>query len=183
MHDAFSQCKHAWMIELRKQKGWMEHAFSQVPDEQIHQRCLPGVNPPSVIITHVAGSLQSRFTDFLTTDGEKDWRNREAEFVIGNENREELRTRWEAGWSVAFASIEALTESDVMRAITIRAEPLNVAVAITRAIGHCAYHTGQMMLICRSLAGTDNWQWTTIAPGKSAAFKKAMQEKFGEDSA
>lgn len=178
MTHTFANIQSAWLTEFHKQKHWVEHAFSQVPDEKIHDRCLPGVNPPSIILKHLAGSLKSRFTDFLTTDGEKDWRDRDGEFALGNESRAALMRVWEDGWSVAIGAVEALTEQDMAATITIRTEPMLVPVAITRAIGHCAYHTGQMMLICRTLTGEQHWKWATVAPGQSQAFKTAMREKF-----
>lgn len=172
----------AWLAELRKQKQWAEHAAGQVPDEALHTAIAPGTNPVSVIMKHLAGSLRSRFTDFLTTDGEKDWRNRDAEFALGNESREEILAIWNRGWQTAIGEIEALTEADLARTVTIRSQPHTVPEAVTRAIAHCAYHTGQLMLISRILVGNESWHWATIAPGKSEAFRREMQERHGGEA-
>ncbi len=182
MADVASLCKEAWLTELRKQKGWIEHAFAQVPDEKIHSRALANVNPPSVIIKHVGGSLRSRFTDFLTSDGEKDWRDRDSELTPGSESRAELLDIWEQGWTVTLEAIEALSQADMARTVTIRSEPMSVPIAITRAIGHCAYHAGQMMIICRSIVGDEQWHWKTIAPGASREFTASMRKRFPHDA-
>ncbi len=179
MSAGFAETKSAWLAELRKQKAWVEKAVAQLPDDRLHTPIAPSTNPVSVIMKHLAGSLRSRFTDFLTTDGEKDWRHRDSEFVVGNEPREEIMALWERGWSVALGAVEALAEADMARTVTIRAEPHTVALAVTRAIGHCAYHTGQIMLISRLLAGDSGWEWVTIAPGKSAEFRRQMSDRFG----
>ncbi|MDQ7012925.1 MAG: DUF1572 family protein [Planctomycetota bacterium] len=169
----------AWLTELRKQKQWAEHAVTQVPDDKLHATIAPGTNAVSVVMKHLAGSLRSRFTDFLTTDGEKDWRNRDAEFALGNESREEVLVIWNRGWQTAIDAIEALTEADLARTVTIRSQPHTVPEAVTRAIAHCAYHTGQIMLISRILVGNERWNWATIAPGKSEEFRREMGEGFG----
>ncbi|MFG0260099.1 MAG: DUF1572 family protein [Phycisphaerales bacterium JB041] len=171
--------KSSWLAELRKQKQWAEHAAGQVPESKLHTPIVPGTNPVSIIMKHLAGSLRSRFTDFLTTDGEKDWRNRDSEFAPGTESREEILAIWNRGWQVALDAVESLTEADMARTVTIRSEPHSVPLAVTRAIAHCAYHTGQIMLISRILVGNESWQWATIAPGKSEAFRQAMRERHG----
>ncbi len=169
----------AWLAELRKQKQWAEHAVAQVPDEKLHQAIVPGTNTVSIIMKHLAGSLRSRFTDFLTTDGEKDWRNRDAEFAPGGETREEIITIWNHGWQTALDAIGALREADLDRTVTIRSQPHTVPEAVTRAVAHCACHTGQIMQISRILAGNVRWNWATIAPGKSEEFRQEMKARFG----
>lgn len=179
MADTFDQVKVSWLAELQKQKGWAEHAAAQVPDEKLHTPIAPDTNPVSVIMKHLAGSLRSRFTDFLTTDGEKDWRDRESEFVVGYEPREELMAIWSRGWDMVLGAVEALTEADTSRTVTIRSEPHTIPLAVTRAIAHCAYHTGQIMLVSRILAGNEGWRWATIAPGKSEEFRREMGARHG----
>ena len=173
----------AWLAELRKQKAWAERAFAQLPDDKLHTPIAPETNPVSVIMKHLAGSLRSRFTDFLTADGEKDWRDRDTEFLVGAESREEILAIWDRGWGTVLDAVGALTDADMGRAVTIRAEPHSVPEAVTRAIAHCAYHTGQIMLLSRILAGSEGWDWTTIAPGKSEEFRRAMTERFAPDGA
>jgi hypothetical protein len=178
MRTTLDRTKSAWLAELHKQKAWAEHAAAQVPDDKLHHAIAPGTNPVSVIMKHLAGSLRSRFTDFLTTDGEKDWRNRDAEFALGNESREELLAIWNRGWATALEAVEALTEADLARTVTIRSEPHTVPLAVTRAIAHCAYHTGQIMLISRVIVGNENWHWATVEPGKSEEFRREMGDRF-----
>lgn len=180
MHTPSDSFRSAWLAEFRKQKSWAEKAAGQVPDDLLHTPIAPSTNPVSVIMKHLAGSLRSRFTDFLTTDGEKDWRDRDSEFVVGDESREEIMAIWERGWSAALEAVEALTEADMGRTVTIRSEPHTVPLAVNRAIGHCAYHTGQIMLISRILQGGEGWQWSTIKPGQSEAFRERMRRAHGD---
>lgn len=179
MTSTLETVRFAWLAEFRKQKQWAEHAAAQVPDDKLHAAIAPGTNPVSVVMKHLAGSLRSRFTDFLTTDGEKDWRHRDTEFVVGNESRDEILAIWNRGWQAALDAVEALTEADMSRTVTIRSEPHTVPMAVTRAIAHCAYHTGQIMLISRVLAGSEDWNWATIPPGGSEEFRQQMREKHG----
>lgn len=179
MHPPHDTVRSAWLGEFRKQKAWAEHAAGQVPDDRLHVAVAPGTNPVSVIMKHLAGSLRSRFTDFLTTDGEKPWRQRDREFVVGHEPRERLMAIWEEGWSAALGAVGSLREEDLGRVVTIRGEPHTVAQAVTRAVAHCAYHTGQIMLVSRMLVGSEGWRWATIAPGKSEEFREQMERRFG----
>ncbi|MFG0315251.1 MAG: DUF1572 family protein [Phycisphaerales bacterium] len=179
MSSAFEKTRSSWLAELGKQKRWAEHAAGQVPDGLLHKAIAPGTNPVSVIMKHLAGSLRSRFTDFLTSDGEKEWRDREGEFIVGNEPRAEIMAVWERGWGVALGAVGALTEGDMERTVTIRSEPHTVPLAVVRAIGHSAYHTGQIMLVSRILAGSEGWAWATIAPGRSEEFRREMGERHG----
>ncbi len=112
-----------------------------------------------MIMKHVAGNLLSRWTDFLTTDGEKPWRNRDDEFMDSFASRHELLTYWESGWQRLFETLESLTAEDVLKTVTIRGEPHSAPLAISRSLAHCAYHIGQIIMIARILAGN---QWTTI---------------------
>src|SRR5262249_4920243 len=120
---------------------------------------------------HLAGNLASRWTDFLTSDGDKPWRDRDAEFVIGpDDTRARLLDAWEAGWAVLFQTLSGLTEADLTRRVTIRGEGHTVLQAIDRSLPHAAYHTGQIVYLARLLK-TDGWQWLTIPPGQSQQVK------------
>ena len=114
----------------------------------------------------MGGNLLSRWTDFLTTDGEKPSRNRESEFEDWPGDRESLLTYFDDGWSLWRKSIETLTNADVSKTVTIRGEPHTVPLAIERSLTHTAYHVGQIMLIARSVHDGD-WNWLTIRPGGS----------------
>jgi hypothetical protein len=111
--------------------------------------------------------LLSRWTDFLTTDGDKPWRDRDAEFVIGPaDTRAALMEKWEQGWNALLQTLVDLTEADWLKTITIRGEPHSVLQAIHRSLTHTTYHVGQIVFLCRLLK-TDDWTWITIPPGKS----------------
>jgi hypothetical protein len=122
---------------------------------------------------HMAGNMRSRWTDFLTSDGEKPWRNREEEFADDIGSREQLETLWEEGWSVLFETLLSLAEVDLSRVVEIRGKPHTVARAISRQLGHYAYHVGQIMLIARILAG-ERWTMLTIPRGESGNYNQRV---------
>jgi hypothetical protein len=122
---------------------------------------------------HVSGNLLSRFTDFLTSDGEKPWRDRDDEFVDTFASRQEMLDFWERGWSCLFATLESLQPADLHQHVNIRGEAHSVPLAIQRSLAHCGYHVGQIMLIARILAG-DNWQTITIPRGASASYNQKV---------
>src|SRR5262245_61371624 len=125
-----------------------------------------GSNSVAVIMRHIAGNLISRWTDFLTTDGEKPTRKRDAEFEDWPGPRKTLERHFFVGWQVWRAAIESLTSEDLTKTVTIRGEPHSVPLAIERSLTHTAYHVGQIMIIAR-LVHTGDWQWQTIRPGGS----------------
>ncbi len=170
----------AWLTEFRKQKSYIDNAAAQLTDDQFRARPTPDLNSVQLVIRHLAGNLRSRWTDWLTTDGEKPDRKRESEFIDDGESRESLMKRYEAGWKLALDAIAALTPADLARTITIRSEPHSVPLAINRQLAHCAYHAGQVMLIARSLVGNAGWKWQTVPPGGTAAFNKAMADQHGQ---
>jgi hypothetical protein len=121
----------------------------------------------------VAGNLLSRWTDFLTADGEKPWRNRDDEFVDSLRTRDEFTAYWNSGWQRLFDTLDGLSAADLCKTVTIRGEPHTVPLAIQRSLTHCAYHVGQIVLIARILAG-ENWTTITIPRGASAAFNQRV---------
>jgi hypothetical protein len=164
------------LIAFRSNKNWAEKATAQLPDEQLHVALDPNTNCIAVIMKHVAGNLLSRWTDFLTTDGEKPWRNRDDEFVDSFTQRSDLMAYWEQGWNRLIETLGTLTPSDLSGTVLIRGEPHSVPLAIHRSLAHCGYHVGQIILIARILAG-DNWQTITIPRGKSASFNQKVWGK------
>jgi hypothetical protein len=122
---------------------------------------------------HVGGNLLSRWTDFLTTDGEKSWRNRDDEFVDTFENRDKLISYWESGWQTLFDSLSVLSGEDLGKNVTIRGELHSVPLAMQRSLAHTTYHIGQIILISRILAG-DNWTTITIPRGGSSNFNQRV---------
>jgi len=150
-----------------KQRELAEKAYQQLSDELFFTKPAEHSNSVANIIKHVAGNLKSRWTDFLTTDGDKPTRDRDGEFVIGPEDtRERLLTQWSEAWTLLDDTIAALEESDWLRTITIRGEPHSVLQAIHRSLTHSACHVGQITYLARMLK-TDDWRWITIAPGQS----------------
>lgn len=159
---------------FRTQKTLAEKAIAQVPDHLLHTPLTPDTNSLAVIIKHMSGNLLSRFTDFLTTDGEKPWRNRDNEFIEDHAPREEILRRWEEGWSCLFAALAPLSDSDLERTVTIRSEPHTVALALARALAHQSYHIGQIVQLCRVHAHGQPWSTLTIPRGGSADFNTSM---------
>jgi uncharacterized damage-inducible protein DinB len=159
------------LFSFRKQKELAEKAFRQVEDEDFCQKPGEHSNSIAIIIKHVAGNLASRWTDFLTTDGDKPWRDRDAEFVIGPEDsKERLLAAWETGWAALLQTLAGLHEEDLLKKVTIRREEHTVFQAIHRSLTHTAYHVGQIVYLSR-LVTKEGWQWITIPPGQSRQAK------------
>lgn len=156
-------------LELRRYKTLAESAMAQV-DESALNRATPGFdNSIAIIVWHISGNLKSRFTDFLTTDGEKPWRHRDEEFVARSVGRAELLAKWEEGWAVLLATLAAMTDEDLTRTISIRKEAMPAQDALLRALAHVAYHVGQIVYIAKAAKG-EAWNFLSIAPGKSEEF-------------
>jgi hypothetical protein len=158
---------------FKQNKAWADKAIAQLPDDKLHVALDPNTNSIAVIMKHVAGNLLSRWTDFLTTDGEKPDRNRDGEFVDTFTGRAELLAYWESGWQRAVDSLTALTPADAARIVVIRGEPHSVPLAVQRSLAHCGYHVGQIIQIARILAG-EKWSTITIPRGGSAEFNRKV---------
>src|ERR1039458_6401238 len=128
-----------------------EGALAQVSDEQLFTVLDPEMNSIAIIVKHMAGNMRSRWTNFLTADGEKPDRERDAEFMQPPSNREEMMTMWESAWSCLFAALEPLTSEDMTRTVSIRGEAHSVMQAINRQITHYAYHCGQIVFLAKHL--------------------------------
>jgi len=139
--------------QFRGHKRLTEGAMAQITDEELFVALDAEANSIAVIIKHLAGNMRSRFTDFLTTDGEKPDRHRDQEFEIGAETtRAEVMKWWEEGWARVFAAVDGLTPEDVTRAVTIRGEPHTVLQAVNRQIAHYAYHCGQIVFLAKQFS-------------------------------
>lgn len=160
-------------------KGLADKAMMQVNDEQLQWQPNEASNSIEIIVKHMAGNMLSRWTDFLTADGEKPWRDRESEFEGGYANREALLQHWESGWRCLFDAIEPLTEADLERIIYIRNEGHTVVEAINRQLAHYAYHVGQIVYLARLLAN-ESWRSLSIPRGGSEVFNA---EKFAQEKA
>lgn len=161
---------------FRYYRGLGEKAFAQISDEHIHWQPSPDSNSVAVIVKHLSGNMLSRFTNFLTEDGEKAWRDRDAEFENDFADKAEMLAAWNAGWDCFFAAVDPLTEADLGRIVYIRNEGHTVLEALDRQLSHYAYHIGQLVYLCKLLAG-ENWQTLSIAKGGSQGFN---EEKFGQ---
>ncbi|MBZ5573749.1 MAG: DUF1572 domain-containing protein [Acidobacteriia bacterium] len=164
--------------EVRRQfRGYQrlgEGAIAQLKDEELLATVDPESNSVAIIIKHLAGNMRSRFTDFLTTDGEKPDRHRDQEFELNSvPARTEVMRWWEDGWSRVFSAIEALKPEDLMRTVTIRGEPHTVLQAINRQLAHYAYHVGQIVFLAKHLRSSE-WKSLSIPRGKSEEFKRKL---------
>ena len=164
---------------FRYYKKLGERAMAQCPDEGLFTMLDAESNSIAIVVKHMAGNMRSRWTDFLTSDGEKPDRNRDNEFEGAPATRAELLELWERGWKLLFGALEPLSDADLTRTITIRAEPHSVTQAINRQIAHYSYHVGQIVYLARHFAG-GKWQTLTIPKRKSAEFNK--QVAAGEKS-
>jgi len=159
--------------EFRHQRTLAERAIAQLEPAQLHAVLHEDGNSIAVVMKHMAGNMVSRWTDFLTTDGEKPWRNRDGEFVDDFASRAQLDAHWERGWATLFATLESLSDADLDRTVTIRGEPHTVARALLRQVGHYGYHVGQIVAQARALRGRD-WQSLSIPRGGSDAYNRRM---------
>ncbi len=162
---------------MADQRRLAEMALAQASDAAFVEP-LGSVDPLAVQVKHLTGSLRSRFTDFMTTDGEKPDRDRDREFVIGRgDTRETLTAAWDDAWDTADAAIGALTPTDLGRTVTIRSEPHTVLEALLRALAHASYHTGQIVLLAKHHAG-DGWRTLSVPRGESEAYTAQMRSRF-----
>ncbi len=158
---------------FRYYKKLAEGAMEQVTDDQLTAVLDPEMNSISQIAKHMSGNMRSRWTDFLTSDGEKPFRNRDDEFMAPPATREDLMKMWDDGWECVFNALEPLTESDAGRTITIRGEPHSVMQAINRQLAHYAYHCGQIVFLAKHL-NSESWRSLSIPRSASAAFNQAV---------
>jgi len=162
--------------EFEKYRRMAERAAAQVPEPRWFERLDPESNSVAMVMKHLAGNMRSRWTDFLTTDGEKPDRNRDNEFEDETDDVASIRARWDAGWACLFAALDPLTPADLSRTVTIRGEPHTVAQAIQRQLTHYAYHVGQIVLLAKHEAGPA-WKTLSIARGKSRDYDVAKDGK------
>jgi uncharacterized damage-inducible protein DinB len=157
-------------MEFRRHKSLADRAIGALDDDAFFRQPAAQVNSVAIVVKHLAGNLLSRWTDFLTTDGDKPSRNRDGEFVIDpQDSRSHLFSQWEAGWNALLGTVDALSEEDLRKMVTIRGEPHTVQQALLRGMTHVAYHVGQITYLSR-LSKPDA-PWLTIAPGQSRTHK------------
>lgn len=162
---------------LKYYKELGDKTFDQLSnDEDLHFRPNDESNSIAQMIQHMAGNMISRWTDLLTTDGEKKWRDRDAEFEINDTGRQALKAYWEKGWDCCLSTLEGLCEDDLLKTIHIRGEALLVVDAINRQLAHYPYHVGQIIYLAKII---QNEQWTSLSipKGRSKQFNTGMKDK------
>jgi Protein of unknown function (DUF1572) len=153
-----------------------DNTFIQLTDADFHYQPNEESNSIAIIIQHTAGNMLSRWTDFLTTDGEKNWRNRDTEFEEQHLSKQQLIEVWEKGWQCCLGTLKSLTENDLLATVNIREEGLLVVDAINRQLAHYPYHVGQIIYVARLIKNT-NWQNLSIPKGQSVAFNQQMNKR------
>jgi hypothetical protein len=156
---------------FRNYKKLAERAIEQVSDEEFFTAIDDEANSIAVVVKHIAGNLRSRWTDFLTSDGEKPDRNRDAEFELIDDTRESLMQFWDDGWQVLFGALEPLSPEDFSKTITIRGEPHSVVEAINRQLTHYSYHIGQIVLLAKHFRSSE-WKTLSVPKNRSAEFNQ-----------
>ncbi len=158
--------------EYQKYRTAADKAVAQVHDDADFNRILaPNGNSIAMVMRHVGGNFTSRFTDFLSSDGEKPWRNRDTEFSEGPFTRADVDQLWNSGWNILMAEVGKLTDADLERTVTIRGQTLTVHEALARSLAHVAMHVGQIILLARILA-SEEWKWITIPKGQSEQYNR-----------
>src|SRR5262245_16933489 len=158
--------------EWRRYQILGDRTLEQVHDDELGRNGPGDGNSIAVIVWHIAGNLKSRFTDFLTADGEKPWRHRDSEFLPrAGVTRAEVLAVWNEGWRILFDALEPLTDEDLSRAVVIRRESCRVHEALLRLLAHTSYHVGQVVYLAKSFRGNE-WDYLTIPPGKSEEYNQ-----------
>jgi hypothetical protein len=155
--------------EYRRYKSLGEGTFSQLEPRDLVAKTAPESLSIAQIVWHVSGNLESRFTDFLTTDGEKPWRDRESEFAERSPSRKEMLSKWERGWSILFQALAPLTDRHLAGSVTIRGIVMTVGEALERSLAHTSYHVGQITFAGKMLR-REEWKYLSIPPGQTAAY-------------
>jgi uncharacterized damage-inducible protein DinB len=164
--------------EYRRYRKLGSGTLEQLDRRRLTERVSRESSSVATIVWHVAGNLESRFTDFLTTDGEKPWRDREDEFADRDASPEEVAEKWARGWEVLESALAELTDDDLPRTVTIRGVAHSVSEALHRSLAHTAYHVGQMTFLGKMLCGQD-WTYLSIAPGGTVAYNENPTREKG----
>lgn len=157
---------------LKYYKDLADKTFAQLTAEQLHYQPNEESNSIAVIVQHLSGNMLSRWTHFLTEDGEKEWRQRDDEFEVHNYTKEQVLEVWEKGWDCFLTTLSSLTEHDLLKTVTIRQEPLSVTDAILRQLAHYPYHVGQIVYIGKMIKDRD-WTSLSIPKGHSDQYNKS----------
>ncbi|HLI64682.1 MAG TPA: DUF1572 family protein [Terriglobales bacterium] len=180
MSDLGSQYLDEVFRGFRGHKRLAEGAMAQLNEQEFFAQPDPESNSVAIIVKHIAGNLRSRFTDFLTSDGEKPDRHRDQEFVMtAGTTREEVLGWWEQSWQIVFDTVQSLHAGDLERRVTIRGQPHSVLQALNRALAHCAYHTGQIAFLAKHWKGAE-WKSLSVPKGQSEQHNAAMFAKYSK---
>jgi len=156
---------------FRNYKKLAERAIDQVSDDEFFATIDEEANSIALLVKHIAGNLRSRWTDFLTTDGEKPWRHRDDEFEMASLNRADLMASWEGAWVTVLDEVSKLTDADLGKTVTVRRQPLRIDEALHRSLAHTAYHVGQIVYLAKEMRG-DGWRTLSIPKGKSEEYNR-----------
>ena len=157
--------------EFLRYRGLAEETFRQLDASEVTRRVQGDGNSVAILVWHISGNLRSRFTDFLTSDGEKPWRQRESEFEPREVDHQELQAKWEDGWRALQDALDALADEDLGRTVTIRGVPHSVLKALLRALAHLSYHVGQIVCLGKLFRG-DAWETLSIPRGGSEDYNR-----------
>ncbi len=167
----------SFLRSIKKEFGYYknlgEKSFAQLSDEALFWTTNAESNSIAIIVNHLHGNMLSRWTDFMTADGEKEWRDRDGEFENQIKTRDELITKWDAGWTCLFDALEKLNKEDLEEIIYIRNMGHTVTEAIHRQLAHYAYHVGQIVALAKQIQ-KDEWESLSIAKGKSKGYNKEL---------
>ena len=162
--------------EYRRYQRLGEESIRQLDAEALVRQPPGDGNSVAALVWHIGGNLRSRFTDFLLTDGEKPWRDRESEFAPRAVSAADVRAKWDEGWNVLLQTLSTLSDADLSRTVTIRGQALSVLEALHRSLAHASYHVGQIVFLARSLRGK-RWEWLSIPPGQSDAYNQSPRRE------
>lgn len=161
---------------MKYYKDLGDKTFEQLNEWDYHYRPNEESNSIAVIIQHMTGNMLSRWTNFLSEDGEKEWRDRDAEFETGEQSKKELLELWEKGWDCFLSALGSLKKKDLKKKVTIRGEALSVVDAINRQLAHYPYHIGQIIYVAKTIKSR-NWKNLSIPRGESAAYNTSTETK------
>jgi len=166
----------SFLDEYARYRATAEKAMAQVPDDAINRAMSADGNSIATLVRHISGNMISRFTDFLASDGEKPWRDRDGEFETGPFSRADIDEAWKRGWTVLEREVGRLRDEDLERTVSIRGQPMTVHEALVRNVTHVAMHIGQIILLARASVGAD-WKTLSIPKGQSRQFNEQMSRE------
>jgi Protein of unknown function (DUF1572) len=176
MHSIGQEFLQTAIRRFKYYKDLGEKTFAQLNDEEFHYRPNEESNSIAVIVQHMTGNMLSRWTNFLTEDGEKEWRQRDDEFEVHDQDKQQVTDAWQKGWGCLLSALESLQEEDLSKTIYIRQEALTVIDAINRQLAHYPYHIGQIIYIAKIIKHT-NWKNLSIAKGHSTQYNSSNEVK------